>query len=73
MDVPLVACVIISNSTFAYDLDLWNFLFNVSGMTFTTPSCFIAVVANSKMSLVARYIVQELIGVLFSHIWLFSL
>ena len=29
-------------------------------MTFTTPSCFIAVVANSKLLLVARYIVQEL-------------
>ena len=31
-------------------------------MTFTTPSCFIAVVANSKLLLVARYIVQELIA-----------
>ena len=50
-----------------------EFHVNVSSMTFTTPSCFIAVFANSKMSLVARYIVQELIGVLFSHIWLFSL
>ena len=46
---------------------------NVSGMTFTTPPCFIAVVANPKLSLVAQYIVQELIGVLFSHSWLFSL